>query len=74
MDKNKSEGVLFVVRSFFAVERQAVKIKLRNLDPEKMYAIPEINLTLSGSSLMRHGINIDMDQNFSGKLLTIKSN
>lgn len=65
--KDKSEALLTFVQVLGRPNTPSRTIKAKGLDENKTYLVEELNLKLSGKTLMNAGISIDMYGDFSSK-------
>ena len=56
VSRDKSRAHVTVYRRLGGANRPPKRLRLRGLDPEKNYRIPELDRTLSGATLMGAGL------------------
>ena len=59
VSKDKTQAVLTVMRPFTETYMPVRYLKLRGLDENKRYRIAELNLSLSGKTLLGKGIPLE---------------
>ena len=59
VSKDKKQALLIVYRSLCHINDHIYRVRMRGLDPNKKYYVPELEMILSGSTLMNVGIATD---------------
>ena len=59
VSKDKKQALLIVYRSLCHINDHIYRVRMRGLDPNKKYYVPEFEMILSGSTLMNVGIATD---------------
>lgn len=68
VSKDKSEGFMTAYRRLRPANAEVKFLKVRGLDPEKRYYIPELDQTLQGATIM----GVGLPATFSGDFATVK--
>ncbi len=72
MNQDKSEGVLFYIRSYAKQTKLFPVIRPRGLEADTNYRINEIGKCKSGMAWQTDGFHYPLPQNYSGQIFTIQ--
>jgi len=56
ISKDKNEGFVICYRRLYSTNNEIKRVRFKGLDANKKYFVPELNATLSGSTLMNIGV------------------